>query len=342
MRVDFLIVGQGLAGSVLALELIEADRRVLVIDNGHRSAASRAAAGIVNPVTGKRLAPSWRVETLLPAALEYYLRWERRHGVTVFQPRRMRRYLTPRQRDRYWPRRLASGELNAYLADPAAAGPDSVFLDFEPAGYVDTALFLDTCAGFLASRDALRRSTFAGDELRIGRTEVTWCDVRADKIIFCEGYKAATNPYFDWLPFTPAKGEILTLNAPALTADTIRNNGNWLLPLGDGRARVGATYEWKRLDETPTAAARTELERAFTALSGEPAGEVLEHRAGVRSVLKDTKPVLGLHPGFDAVGIFNGLGSKGVLVAPHFARCLADHLVSGRPLDDEVDVRRNV
>lgn len=340
MDTDFLIIGQGLAGTVLALELIDAGKRVLVVDDGHRSAASRAAAGIINPVTGKRLAPSWRVDVLLPASFAYYREWERRYGAAVLHARTVRRYLTPEQRRRHWPRRLASGELTRFLAGDSTS-PEAEAVEFRPAGYVDTETFLAVSAAFLAERKALVCEAFAYADIRVEKASVRWKNVRAGKIIFCEGYKAAGNPFFDWLPFTPAKGEILTFNAPSIAADRIVNDGKWLLPLGDGRVRVGATYEWDRLDETPTDVGRRELERACASLAGGAPAEIIDHRAGVRSILKDTKPVLGLHPGHDTVGIFNGLGSKGVMVAPHFARQFTEYLVKGRTLDDEVDVRRN-
>ena len=52
---DYLIIGQGLAGSMLAFQLIARGQRVLVIDNDYQGNASQVAAGIINPITGHRL-----------------------------------------------------------------------------------------------------------------------------------------------------------------------------------------------------------------------------------------------------------------------------------------------
>ncbi len=351
MRVDYLIVGQGLAGTTLALELSAAGKEVLVVDDPatRESAASRVAAGIVNPVTGKRLARSWKVEVLLPAAREFYRAWERRYGRRVFHTLPLLRFLTPEQERRYWPRRVSSGELDDYVREvdtgavdrKSGIRTDGKAVEFAPAGYLDTRTFLDTSAAGLGAAGCLRRERFVFDELRADPGRVTWRDVRATKIIFCEGWRAAANPFFDWLPYTPSKGEILTLRVPGMPGGRILNRGKWVLPTGGERVRVGATYGWTGLGGPPTAEGGKELLDAFSSLVTLP-GQLIDHRAGVRPAVKDTKPVIGLHPGNETVGIFNGFGSKGVMMAPHFARRFVAYLEQGVPLDDEVDVRRNL
>ena len=54
----------------------------------------------------------------------------------------------------------------------------------------------------------------------------------------------------------------------------------------------------------------------------------------------DRRPVIGCHPEEDRVAIFNGLGTKGVSLAPYFSDLFAQHLVENRQLCSEVDVRR--
>ena len=72
--VEFLIVGQGLAGTALAWELIWRGRDVLVVDAGEAVTSSKIAAGLVTPITGQRLALGWRVDERLAAARPYYER----------------------------------------------------------------------------------------------------------------------------------------------------------------------------------------------------------------------------------------------------------------------------
>ena len=68
---DFLIIGQGLAGSLLAWELIKRKQQVIIVDNGEIN-ASQVAAGLINPVTGMRFVKSFDVDLLLPFAKNSY------------------------------------------------------------------------------------------------------------------------------------------------------------------------------------------------------------------------------------------------------------------------------
>ena len=69
---DYAIVGQGLAGTQLAWRLFQRGKRVVLIDRDEAVTASKAAAGLVNPITGQRINLSWRLHEFLPVALEFY------------------------------------------------------------------------------------------------------------------------------------------------------------------------------------------------------------------------------------------------------------------------------
>jgi glycine/D-amino acid oxidase-like deaminating enzyme len=163
--------------------------------------------------------------------------------------------------------------------------------------------------------------------------------VAARHLFFCQGIAATENPWFQDIRFRPAKGEILTLRIHGLTELRIVNRGVWLMPIGDGLYRAGATYDWSELNSEPTAAGREEICQRLTEFLRLPF-EVIGHAAAIRPILLHQYPVIGFHPDHRQLGYMNGLGSKGSLQAPALAEHLAAALVAGRPIDTELNVER--
>jgi glycine oxidase len=163
--------------------------------------------------------------------------------------------------------------------------------------------------------------------------------VTARRLVFCEGIDAMSNPWFRSVRFKPAKGEILTLRIPGLTERRVIHRGVWLAPLGGELYRAGSTYEWQQLDKVPTAEGRDEIVSRLRQFLRLPF-EVIGHEAAVRPIHRNQYPVLGLHPDHPQLGYLNGLGSKGTLHAPFFARHLAKVLMEDETIDPEVDLNR--
>lgn len=343
-QVDFLVVGQGLAGTALAWELIWRGRSVLVVDPGGEVTSSRIAAGLVTPITGQRLALGWRVAEMLEAAREFYDRTEVELGVRHFHPRIVRRIFRSAGEAGVWEQRRAEPERQAHIARAWApeAGPFG--------GCEFRGAHLD-CAGYLAaSRDAFRRLGCLREEQLDCREAADW---PAAVVVFCQGFEASRNPYFDWVRWRAAKGEILTVRTTGLAPDVILSAGQWIVPAVAGSvpapaghgpgiqwARTGSTYDWEALDNRPSAEARARLEAGWGRLHPRPF-EVVAHQAAVRPIIRESRAVIGRHPARERLAFFNGLGSKGSLHAPFFARQLAAHLADGAPLEDECDLRRN-
>ena len=187
---------------------------------------------------------------------------------------------------------------------------------------------------------------FSGEKVESGNSfkTVTYKGIQAEKIIFCEGFRSQENPYFKGIPFKLTKGEILTIRIPDLSESDllyreIVTKLGFLLPLGNGLFRVGATYNWQDLTENTTAEGLAELKLKLERLLNRPY-EIVEHKAGVRPTVSDRRPLLGFHPLYPNLGIFNGLGTKGILLAPYFAQLMAIHSITGLPIDSDVDVNR--
>lgn len=319
MTADFVIVGQGLAGTALAWALLKRGRRVRVLDREAGNRASRVAAGLLTPITGKRLADSWRWGELFPAARAFYREREAELGCTFFREApAVRLFQSEAERERC---RGGLCEVPTGFRAPLGA--------FEmPAARLDVGAYLD------ASREAFRaKGVYERRDFDLG------APLPDATVVFCRGFDAGEDPWFGNIAWNAAKGEILTVRVPELREDRVIHFGGWLAPVGEQLYRLGATYTWDPLDALTTPEARAELEGKLRAVLGVPF-EVVGHDTAVRPVIDAGKPALGTHPRNARVACFNGLGSKGSLLAPFFAEQLAAHLCDCAPIDPEVNVRR--
>lgn len=348
--IDTLIVGQGLAGSLLAWELVHRDERILVVDDEHASASSMAAAGLINPVTGKRMVKTRGVDHYLPLAQQVYGTLEKSFGRRLLVEKPMWRLLRSHQEQALWQRRKQDAGYDGYLGrwlkneqlQPPFLAPLGGF-EQQRTAYLDTAALLEALRDYLLETGRYRSQHFAYDELVLADGEVRYDGVRCGRVIFCEGYKAMHNPWFSWLPFTPAKGEILSLRFEQKLPDVMINAGRWLMPRTNGDYRLGATYEHERLDEVPTDEARQTLLDALATVLVEPGSyKVTGQQAGVRPATTDRQPFIGLHPKYPQLGIFNGFGSKGSLLIPWHAAAFVDSLHGDNALPIECDIRRHL
>jgi glycine oxidase len=342
---DYLIVGQGLAGSLLACLLQIGGKNVLVIDNAHRTAASLSAAGIMNPITGKRLNRPLLVDRLLEDAFTIYPSIERFLGGSFFRRRKVLRLLQSANELDQWKERLASGEYAKYLGSidcPRFPSVEAWFGGFEiaSAGQLDVPAFIRLARDRFAAAGRLVECEFDYDGLRFSRNAVTWRGYAGKAVVFCEGYQMSGNPFFQSIQLNPAKGEMLTLRAPGFSDDRIIQRGKWVFRSTIDEIKAGTTYTWDRLDETPTQLAREEIEQSIRQFI-DIDFEVVNQTAGVRPVIRaDNRPIVGAHPENRRLAVLNGLGSKGVLQAPFASSQLIGSLERGEPIHPEFDVCR--
>jgi glycine/D-amino acid oxidase-like deaminating enzyme len=347
-RCDYVVVGQGLAGTTLAWHLRWKGFRVVVIDRGEAVTSSRVAAGLITPITGRRLAKSWRFDDLFPPAVDFYRRVEDETGEQFFTRRPVvRLFRNARERAVYYERANAEfrglvsrtePQLNGdWLAHPLGG------FEMTATGQLATSRYLDASRELFARDGGYRAGDIhPDDELELTPDGVLLprLELAARAMIFCQGMAAAGTGWFRSVRFRPAKGEILTLHVPGLSEERVLNRGVWLAPAGDGFYRAGSTYDRDNLDCTPTPAGREEVCSRLREFLRLPI-EVVGHAAAVRPIVDDRKPVLGLHPAEGRIGFFNGLGSKGALLAPFFAAHFAGFLAGEHPLDPEVNLRHS-
>jgi glycine/D-amino acid oxidase-like deaminating enzyme len=308
------------------------------VDDGAEN-ASKVAAGLLNPITGLRLVKTAAIEQFLSAAIGYYQRLSQLFGQVFYVAKPMWRILQSPQEYQYALKRCHDTDYQPYLGAWLNQGQlDSygITLPFGgveqyQTGYVLTRPLLHCLQHYLTQRYSYYRAIIDYDTIQLTPTP-SWQHIRASKIIFCEGYRAMQNPWFAWLPFQPAKGEILTLQHHTTLPDTILNHGHWLIPLTNTTARIGATFDTTQLNPTPTVAGQQQLLAGLKGIIPGLTPAVIDHTAQVRPNTLDKQPFIGMHPRHSQLAIFNGFGAKGSLTIPLYSQLFANSLLQQSPV----------
>jgi len=342
---DYLIAGQGLAGTVIAHILLERGKKIYIIDEPSLSSSSKVAAGLFNPVVFKRLVKSWMAEEQLRFAERFYPKMERLLNARFFYRKELVKLFAEEQEKILWEKKRET-ELGHYLS-PIQTGDALESFVYSSEGYacvngagnVDVPLFLELSQNYFNSQNLILKERFDHSLLDVSDEAVRYKSLLAKRIVFCEGHLAASNPWFSWMPFNLAKGEVFTVKIPGYTIDKVINKGVFILPLGEGLFRVGSTFAWDKLDELPTEAGKADLMQRLEKVLKLPY-EIVDHKAGIRPTVINRRPLIGVHPKHSRLCMFNGMGSKGVMIAPLFAEHFITHLEENIPLNPEVDIRR--
>lgn len=341
--IDYLIIGSGLAGIAFAETALQYNKSIIVIDSGVIS-SSKVAAGLYNPVILKRFTPVWNAKQQLDELHLFYNHIENKLNLQFnFEVPILRKFFSIEEQNNWY---VASDkvELNSFLSSNLItrkySGIDSPF-DYgqvNRTGYVDVALLLEKFQEYLFLNQMFLKEAFDYSLLKINN-EIQYKDIKAKHIIFAEGFGMISNPFFNDLPLDGAKGELLIIKAPNLSLDVIINTSVFILPLGNELFKIGATYNWTDKTDFPTEEGKNELiDRIKEIITCD--FEIISHYAGVRPTVKDRKPLVGTHPIHSGIHILNGLGTRGVMLAPSLAKSLFNNIENGSPLEKEINCNR--
>ena len=222
--------------------------------------------------------------------------------------------------------------------------PDSVIAPFggitmQQSGWMDVRKFVEKSSLFFANKNILIKGNIDESELHFKNKKVIWYNISANRLIFCNGYSGAQSTFFNNLPFLLSKGEIIEIECERLLDEYILNKGIYIVPVGNKRYKVGATFSWKELDQSPSQDGLNYLTEELKKIVKIPF-KIVNHQAAIRPTTQDRRPFIGLHKTNPAIGIFNGMGTKGVMMAPYYAEQFARHLLYNEALDGEVAVSR--
>lgn len=304
------------------------------------------AAGLWNPIVFRRINKSWLADEVIAELESFYPAAEKALNARFYHPLRIFRKHGNALEAKLWAEKKLTEAFAPYLAnDPRNTAPE-FYKPFEfgygtvnRAGYVDLPVFLAAARNYFSEKGILTEADFTLPENAQAIADFHFNGKPVARIIDCRGYKTAESKWFGYLPFGLTKGEVLTVRCEGLNLDEVFNAGFFLQPLGNDLYRMGATFNWSDRDEETTAEAREELMAKFRKhLNAEV--EIISQKAGVRPTVQDRRPLIGMHPEAEKLYIFNGLGTKGVMLAPLFAKVFCAWLFDGAPLPDEVNIDR--
>lgn len=342
---DYLIIGHGLAGAVLSQKLLERGQKIMVLDEPAQNHSSTVAAGIFNPITGRKMFKTWKADELFPELLSFYPGLESRLEANFFHPIGVYRPYFAIEDQNDWEAKKSDPKFVSYITKASTSNISAHDLHdpygglfLKQAGYVNIAKLLKANKKYLIDKGSYRETMFYEKDLKRINDRFSYGDLSFNKIIFCNGIHAHRTEYFGWLPFHPVKGELIDISLQK-RPETIYNRGVFMLPFEGEHIRVGSTYHHQYDDIEPTEKGQNELKEKLSGLLKEEY-QIKGSRAGVRPATKDRRPFIGKHPDNEHIYVFNGFGSKGVSLIPHCSKLFTKYLLDGEALDTEVDISR--
>ncbi len=341
---DYIIVGAGLSGIAIAEELLDRGKKILVFEDGSQNSSS-VAGGLYNPVILKRFTLAWNADQQLKTAIPFYKTLEEKLGVSLLEPLPVYRKFSSIEEQNNWFEAMDKPQVSPFL-DPKLVPEINAFIPSDHSfgrvletGRVDTALLEKKYNSFLKEQNCIIEQSFSHSGLSFIEDGIEYEQIRARRIIFCEGFGMRHNPFFDFLPLHGNKGEYIIIRAPDLQLKVAVKSSVFILPLGDNIYKVGATYDNRDTDPNPTDKAKEtliiQLKKLITCDF-----EIVRQVAGIRPASKDRKPLVGQHPKHKALYCCNGFGSRGVIIAPAIAKELVEHIENDVPLNPEIFIKR--
>jgi glycine oxidase len=342
--IDYIIVGNGIAGVCFAELALQSNKSILVFDNGSQP-SSRIAGGLYNPVVLKRFSEIWKAKEQVDLVETFYPVLEDKLCVTFDYKLPIYRKFASIEEQNNWFQAADKSSLSDFLNTKLVSDgfPEIKssfgFGEVFNTGYLDIKAMVEAYSGYLKAQNLLVEEAFDYSKIKFFANGLKYSTIEAKQIVFCEGFGLHSNPFFNDLPLDGTKGELLIIKAPKLKLEVIVKSNIFLLPIGNDLYKVGATYNWQDKTNEPTAEGKSELLANLEDLISCDY-EVVHHFAGVRPTVKDRRPLVGTHHKHKQLHILNGLGTRGVMLGPFLAKQLFEHLEHQKPLESEIDIKR--
>ncbi|QQX77976.1 MULTISPECIES: NAD(P)/FAD-dependent oxidoreductase [Aequorivita] len=341
---DYIIVGLGIAGITLCEQLQNKGKSFVVIDNGAEGSTAKSG-GVFNPTVLKRFTAAWNASDFFPVAVNFYKTLSDKIGEEFFIKTPILRVFKSVEEQNNWSVASDKKDLRQFLSseflknkNPAVNAPFG-FGKVLGTAQIQTDILLSEYRNFLLKTNNLVAEVFQYKDVVQKENGVIYKNISAKKIIFAEGAKAIENPFFPKQTLIGNKGEYVIIYAPELKIETLLKGPVYVIPLGKDHYKVGATYSRDDYSVDATEEAKEEILSKLKTFINCPF-ELVGQTAGVRPTTKDHRPLLGNLIESPNLVFFNGLGSRGFLMAPMLSEILFNYLEKETPLPKEMDITR--
>lgn len=340
---DYIIVGLGIAGIAFCEQLERHGHSFVVFDTAEE-AATAVAGGTINPVVLKRFTPVWKAAEFFAEALTFYREVSKKLKTPLVEVIPIHRILNNVLEQNDWLLASDSSKLSPFLSSEIFTNENlSVTMPFgfgkvHQAFKINTENILSSYREYLLKKDRLIAEKFDHTKMISVQESIQYQNYAAKRIVFAEGAAAIHNPYFKVDCLIPKKGEYIIFKAPQLRLKCILKGSFFVIPMGDDLYKAGATFAHGDTSFATTTRGRDQLVTAVKKIINCPF-EVVDQVTGMRPTVKDRRPLLG-RLSEDNLIFFNGLGTRGLLMAPLLAKTLYDYAENNIPLSEEINIKR--
>lgn len=319
----FAIIGQGLAGSSLAIHAHKHGHKITCFDLEKKNSASRVSTGIVNPLVLKNRTALFKSKILLDHCKDYYYSVEKLLGKPFLINNPIHEILKTDHEIDNW--KILSKKINIkeYIGSIENIHHQ---IDGKGFGIVQNSLRLDVKKYLTCVRDWLHETQSIFNEkvenVSILKNKIHVNNQLFDGLLLAEGLDAKwTQKNFGELQFAPTKGEGIVIQVNSIDVNFPIHRNVFMIQEDKNIYTVASTFDRNDLSVSPSINGRTTLLKHLKSWFKDDF-KVLDHWAAIRPTMTDRKICYGWHRDNPNVGYLNGLGSRGVLTSPYYSSLL--------------------
>ena len=346
MLYDLIIVGQGIAGTVLYDHLKDKFKNILIISNTNFVDSTEVASGVYNPISLRRCVLSWKINQIMPISLSYYQKTQKKINKKIIFPLDIIKLFFNKSDLDMWRIKKNNTDAGRYIKEfynkieYKNLNKNLGGALISPAGYVDINTIRHFFLNKMKKKNIFLNEKFDHSKLKTSRNKIYYKHIKAKKIVFCEGDRGSVNPFFKEKMFNLCKGEVITIKtSEEFFLRHILSKEIFVLPKEPNVFQIGSTYDRDYKSRDKTDQAKDFLTKKLNKILNIEY-KIISHKSSIRPTVIDRRPIIGPHKKHQNMYIFNGFGSKSVMLVPYFAKLFSHNLLLDKPMTTEVSTCR--